>query len=79
MVAGELGVVILPASTAQFYTRPDVTYRPVEDLAPNQVALAYQADRDSPELRAMEDIVQSAWCWLATDDNAARRPLGAPQ
>jgi DNA-binding transcriptional LysR family regulator len=61
MVAGELGVVILPASTAQFYTRPDVTYRPVEDLAPNQVALAYQAGRDSPELRAIEDIVRERY------------------
>ena len=61
MVAGELGVVILPASTAQFYTRPDVTYRPVEDLAPNQVALVHQAGRDSVELRAIEEIVRERY------------------
>jgi DNA-binding transcriptional LysR family regulator len=61
MVAGELGVVILPTSTAEFYTRPDVTYRPVEDMAPNQVALAYQAGRDSVELRAIEEIVRERY------------------
>ena len=61
MVAGELGVVILPTSTAQFYTRPDVTYRPVEDLAPNQVALAYQVGRVSVELRAVEEIVRERY------------------
>jgi DNA-binding transcriptional LysR family regulator len=68
MVAGELGVVILPASTARFYTRPDVTCRPVEDLAPNQVALAYQAGRDSVELRAIEEIVRERYLKGASTD-----------
>jgi DNA-binding transcriptional LysR family regulator len=58
MVAGERGVVVLPMSTALFYTRPDVVYRPVDDLSPNQVALAYEARRESPELRAIDDIVR---------------------
>jgi DNA-binding transcriptional LysR family regulator len=61
MVAGERGIVFLPESTARFYTRPDVAYRPVKDLTPNQVALAYQANRDSPELRAMEEILRERY------------------
>jgi len=61
MVAGERGVVILPESTAQFYTRPDVTHRPVNDLTPNQVALAYEANRNSAELRAIEEIVREQY------------------
>ena len=61
MVAGERGVVILPESTAQFYTRPDVTHRPVDDLTPNQVALAYEANRSSVELRAIEEILHEQY------------------
>jgi DNA-binding transcriptional LysR family regulator len=58
MVAGERGVVILPTSTALFYTRPDVVYRPVDDLPPNQVALVHEAKRETPELLAMDEIVR---------------------
>ena len=47
MVAGDRGVVILPESTARFYTRPDVTHRLVADLTPQQVALAFEASRTS--------------------------------
>ncbi len=61
MVADERGVVILPESTAQFYTRPDVTHRPVDDLTPNQIALAYEANRSTAELRAIEEIVHEQY------------------
>jgi DNA-binding transcriptional LysR family regulator len=39
-VARGNGVVVLPASTAAFYTRPDVTHVPVDDIGPSQVCLA---------------------------------------
>ena len=42
-VAGGAGVVILPASVATFYRRPDVVAVPVADLAENQVCLAWRA------------------------------------
>ncbi|GIF45737.1 DNA-binding transcriptional LysR family regulator [Asanoa ferruginea] len=58
MVAGERGVVILPESTARFYTRPDVTHRLVADLPPHQVALAFEAGRNSVELRVMAQIAR---------------------
>lgn len=58
MVAGDLGVVILPESAAQYYIRPDVTHRLVADLSPQQVALAYETARDSVELSATAEIVR---------------------
>ena len=44
-VAGGAGVIILPASVATFYRRPDVVAVPVVDLAENQVCLAWRAGR----------------------------------
>ncbi|MEW2289782.1 LysR substrate-binding domain-containing protein [Streptomyces sp. NPDC047841] len=48
LVASGAGVCVLPLSTARFYTRPDVVPLPVEDIGPNQVALAWVASRRSP-------------------------------
>jgi DNA-binding transcriptional LysR family regulator len=56
LVAGERGIVVLPESTAQFYTRPDVLYRHVTDIPPNQVALVHEARRAGPELTALVEI-----------------------
>jgi DNA-binding transcriptional LysR family regulator len=52
-VAAERGIVVLPESTAMFYTRPDVVYRYVVDLPPGEVALAFEARRSSPQLEAL--------------------------
>jgi hypothetical protein len=40
--------VLLPLSTAVFYTRPGIAYLHVSDIAPNQVCLAWDATRCSP-------------------------------
>ncbi|HZC54090.1 MAG TPA: LysR family substrate-binding domain-containing protein, partial [Mycobacterium sp.] len=50
-VAGGKGVVVLPASTAAFYTRPDVTHVAVDDIGPSQVCLAWDGQRRSPLIR----------------------------
>lgn len=50
-VAAGRGIVVLPKSTATFYTRPDVTYSLVEDLPLNQVCLAWDSARRSPLIR----------------------------
>ena len=47
-VAAGRGIVLLPVSTAVFYTRPGVAYVNVSDIAPNQVCLAWEAVRSSP-------------------------------
>jgi DNA-binding transcriptional LysR family regulator len=49
-VAAGRGVAVLPASTARFYQRPDVTYRPVTGLAPNEVVLAWVPHRATAAL-----------------------------
>jgi DNA-binding transcriptional LysR family regulator len=71
-VAAERGVVILPRSTAAFYTRPGIAYRPVSGLPPGEVALAYAARRSSPELDAMVRIA----CELYAVEPAPGEPLG---
>lgn len=55
-VAAERGIVVLPESTAMFYTRPGIAYRYIADLAPGEVALAHEARRSSPQLKAMVRI-----------------------
>lgn len=46
-VAAGPGIVVLPLSTATFYTRPDISHIPVRDIAPNQVCLAWDSSRRS--------------------------------
>lgn len=57
-VAAGRGIVILPESTAMFYTRPDIVCRYVTDLPPGDVALAFTAGRTSPHLDAFVDIAR---------------------
>ena len=56
-VAAGHGVVLLPLSTAVFYTRPDVTYSYVSDIPSNQVCLAWDATRRS---RLIQDFAAVA-------------------
>jgi DNA-binding transcriptional LysR family regulator len=47
-VASGRGVVVLPLSTARFYTRADVVWVRITDLPPNQVSLAWESTRRDP-------------------------------
>jgi DNA-binding transcriptional LysR family regulator len=47
-VAAGRGIVVLPLSTARFYTRPDVTFAHIDDIADNQVCLAWHSARREP-------------------------------
>lgn len=58
-VAQGLGLIILPESTAAFYTRPDVVYRRIDDLPEGHVALAHEARRSTPAINAMVEIATS--------------------
>jgi DNA-binding transcriptional LysR family regulator len=54
-VALGLGVAILPASTARFYSRPDLVAKEVVGLGPSEVGVAWAARRRSePLVRAIE-------------------------
>ncbi len=50
IAAGE-GIIVLPQSAATYYRRPDIVYVPITDVAPNQVALAWDATRRSTLIR----------------------------
>jgi DNA-binding transcriptional LysR family regulator len=50
-VAAGHGIVVLPLSTATFYTRADISHVLVGDIAPNQVCLAWDSLRRSPLIR----------------------------
>jgi DNA-binding transcriptional LysR family regulator len=56
-VAAGHGVVLLPLSTADFYTRPGVSYSHVSDIPPNQVCLVWDATRRS---RLIQDFAAIA-------------------
>lgn len=48
LVAAGHGLALLPETTANFYTRPDLARVLVTDAAPNEVCLAHDATRRSP-------------------------------
>ncbi|MEV4598037.1 LysR substrate-binding domain-containing protein [Amycolatopsis sp. NPDC049253] len=56
-VAAGLGIAIVPLSTSEYYTRPDVTHVPVGDLPPGQVALAWVASRRSRLIYEFAELV----------------------
>ncbi|MER7642581.1 LysR substrate-binding domain-containing protein [Streptomyces sp. NPDC126522] len=61
LVAGGQGIAVIPASTANFYTRPDVEAIPVEDLGPNHVAVAWPTGRTTG---LVEEFVDAATALL---------------
>ncbi|MGW4755006.1 LysR family transcriptional regulator [Streptomyces chartreusis] len=71
LVAAGAGICVLPLSTANFYTQPDVIPLPVDDLGPNEVALAWVAARRSPLIR---DFTEAAADTLAQAHDGERKP-----
>ena len=67
-VAAGHGIVLLPLSTAVFYTRPGIAYSHVSDIPPNQVCLAWDATRRS---RLIQDFAA-----IAADHLPVGRPAG---
>jgi DNA-binding transcriptional LysR family regulator len=55
-VAAGQGIVLLPLSTAAFYTRPDIAYVHLSDIPPGQVCLAWDAVRRSRLIREFAAI-----------------------
>jgi DNA-binding transcriptional LysR family regulator len=70
-VAAGRGVVVLPLSTATFYTRPDIVHVPVRGLAPNQVCLAWDASRRSRIVHEFAAIAEERVAATAAPDDVA--------
>jgi DNA-binding transcriptional LysR family regulator len=58
-VAAGHGVIVLPLSTATYYTRADVTHVGIEDIVPNQVSLAWDSSRRTPLINEFVAIATS--------------------
>ena len=57
-VAAGTGVVLLPMSVARLHQRKDVVQRPVTDLPPSTVALAWRIDRDDDRCQRFVGVVR---------------------
>jgi DNA-binding transcriptional LysR family regulator len=58
VVASGTGVAILPMSVARLHHRKDVATRPVADLPPTTVGLAWLVENDDPRVQAFIGIVR---------------------
>lgn len=57
-VAAGTGVVLLPMSVARLLHRKDVVHRPVPELEPTTVGLAWRADDEDPRIQTFIGIVR---------------------
>ncbi|HYI50213.1 MAG TPA: LysR substrate-binding domain-containing protein [Microbacterium sp.] len=57
-VAAGVGIVVVPMSLARLHRRKDTAYRPLRDVLPSTVALAWPADRTTPGVEAFVGIVR---------------------
>ena len=58
VVASGSGIAIVPMSVARLYARKDVASRPVTDLAPTTIALAWLEIRDDEVTQAFVGVVR---------------------
>lgn len=58
VVASGGGVALLPVSVARLLQRKDVASRPVSDLPPTRIALAWRVGRDDEQTQAMVGVVR---------------------
>ena len=57
-VAAGTGIAIMPMSVARLYHRKDVVQRPVVDLEPTSVALAWLVDKDDERAQRFVGVVR---------------------
>lgn len=57
VVAGT-GVVIVPMSVARLFQRKDATYRPVVDLEPTKIGLAWRIDNEDDRIQDFIGVVR---------------------
>lgn len=57
-VAAGVGIVLVPMSLARLHHRKDAQYRPLRNAPASRVALAWVAERTTPEVEAFVGIVR---------------------
>lgn len=58
VVAAGGGIALLPMSVARLHQRRDVAIRPVTDLPPTRIGLAWRVERDDEQTQAMVGVVR---------------------
>jgi hypothetical protein len=58
VVASGTGIAIVPMSVARLLHRKDLTHRPVTDVPPTRVGLAWPTDVEDPDLDAFVGVVR---------------------
>lgn len=53
-----LGVYCVPDSVPRFYSRPDIVFRPVADVAPGQVAVVWHRETRNPAVAPFVEIAR---------------------
>ena len=76
LVAAGGGIVLLPQSIARANTRKDVVARPVVDAAETRIAIAWLADRTTPEIEEFVGIVRGR---TANSSRSPQEPVVAPK
>lgn len=69
-IANGYGVALAPESSARFYARPGIIYRPVSGVSPSQVGVAWAPADDATPLSK----TSSAAAWTTLPPNPTRRP-----
>jgi DNA-binding transcriptional LysR family regulator len=72
-VAAGHGIIVLPLSATQYYTRTDVVYVPVVDAELDQVYLASEATRRSKLISGFSQVAQEVH--VTADDSERRSPM----
>ena len=57
-VAAGVGIIVVPMSLARLHRRKDTAYRPLRNVAPSTVALAWAMERTTPAVEAFVGIVR---------------------
>ncbi|WP_433003801.1 LysR substrate-binding domain-containing protein [Kribbella sp. CA-294648] len=71
-VASGLGICIAPQSMAVYYGRPDLVWRPIPDIEPLRIALAWPETSSSPLVAAYVEVVRQLAEGMAADGEEAQ-------
>lgn len=74
LVAGGAGVMIVPQSIARSHSRRDLVHRPITDVEPTQIGLAWRIDDDNPMIEDFIGIVRGR----TPNSSRSRTPNPAP-
>jgi DNA-binding transcriptional LysR family regulator len=71
VVASGTGIAIVPMSVARLHHRKDLTHRPVTDVAPTQVGLAWLVDNEDDRLERFIGVVRGRRATSSRGDQPA--------